>query len=38
VDASAAFFALPAENKEAVAMHKSGAAWRGYFSVGQVGY
>jgi len=35
VDSTAAFFSLPSENKEALAMHKSGAAWRGYFSVGE---
>jgi isopenicillin N synthase-like dioxygenase len=33
-DASAEFFALPAEDKLEIAMERGGRAWRGYFPVG----
>jgi isopenicillin N synthase-like dioxygenase len=34
LQASAAFFALPAEGKQEIAMERCGRAWRGYFPVG----
>jgi isopenicillin N synthase-like dioxygenase len=34
LQASAAFFALPAEDKQEIAMERGGRAWRGYFPVG----
>ena len=33
-EASAEFFALPAEDKQEIAMERGGRAWRGYFPVG----